>query len=133
MLGRDVVVLEPAPLVVGAVEHARERRGDVRLLLPALRGRERGELLLGVRAQRAPVGEELLVEQSQQQVVGRDLGIAPPARELLRGSDRLLRLDRQLVEVHVSSVLGRSLSAPHDSGCHAGHCARRGTGSSVGR
>ena len=62
--------------------------------------RARGELLLGLGAQALPVGEELLVEQREQQVLGVDLGVAAAARELLRGRDRLLALDRQLVEVH---------------------------------
>src|SRR5205085_1287703 len=72
----------------------------IRLLLSALHARQGVDLLLGVRAQRAPVGEERLVEEREQQMLGRDLGVRPPPRELLRGGHRLLALDRQLVEVH---------------------------------
>ena len=50
------------------------------------------------------VGDErarqLLVEQREEQVLGVELGVAEAARALLRGGDRLLGLDRQLVEVH---------------------------------
>ena len=101
MLGRDVVVAHQLAFLVRAVEHARERRGRVRLLLAALHGRQRRHLALGVGAQRLPVGEELLVEQRQQQVLGGQLGVAAAPRRVLRGSDRLLALDCQLVEVHV--------------------------------
>src|SRR5581483_5410402 len=108
MLGRDELVLELLPLAVGAVEQARERRGRRRLLRAALHGRKRSELALRFGAQAAPVREELLVEQREQQVVGRQLGVAASQGEALRGGDRLLRLDRQLVEVHCdqSFVIG---------------------------
>ena len=73
------------------------------------RRRARRELLLGLGAQPLPVGEELLVEQREQQVLGIDLGVPAPARQLLRGRDGLLALDRQLVEIHrlltVSSIV----------------------------
>ncbi len=108
MLRRDVVVLEPAALVVGPVEHARERAGDVRLLEAALQRRQGRELRLRLGAQGAPVGEELLVEQREQEVVRRDLGVPPPPGELLRRRDGLLSLDGQLVEIHVRSVLVHS-------------------------
>ena len=103
MLGRDVLVLHRLALGVGAVEHARERGRGVRLLLAALDGGQRGDLPLGVRAQPLPVGEELLVEQRQQQMVGGHLGVAAAARSVRRRGDSFLALDRQLVEVHVSS------------------------------
>ena len=101
MLGRDVVVAELLPLVVRLVEQSRERGRDRGLLLAALHRRQRGDLPLDVRAQALPVGEELLVEQREQQVLWRDLRVAAPAREVLRSRDRLLALDRQLVEIHV--------------------------------
>ena len=72
----------------------------VGLLLAALDGRQRGEPPLGLRAQTLPGGEELLVEQRGEQVVGDDLRVAAPARDLLRGRDGLLALECQLVEVH---------------------------------
>ena len=101
VLGRDEVVLELRALPVGAVEHLRgTRTRSAAAAAPPLARRARGELLLGVGAQALPVGEELLVEQREQQVLGVDLGVAAAARELLRCGDRLLALDRQLVEVH---------------------------------
>ncbi len=104
VLGRDVVVLELPRLVGGPVEHARERGAGGRLLRRALDRRHRGELRLRLGAQRHGVRDELLhqllVEQRQQQVLGVELGVARPARKLLRGRDGLLALDRQLVEVH---------------------------------
>ena len=48
---------------------------------------------------------QILVEQREQQVLGVELGVAEAARALLRGGDRLLRLDRQLVEVHQVALL----------------------------
>ena len=101
VLGRDEVVAHQLAFLVGALEHAREGRGRVRLLLAALHGRQRRHLALGVGAQRLPAGEELLVEQRQQQVLGGQLGVAAAQRRVLRGSDRLLALDCQLAEVHV--------------------------------
>ena len=75
-------------------------------------GRLRGERRLGPRAHvrdgRARSLDErpreLLVEQREHEVLGIDLGVAAAARQLLRGADRLLRLDGQPVEVHVLFV-----------------------------
>ncbi len=100
VLGRGEVVLELRALAVGLVEDASERCRDARLLLAALHRGPRGELLLRLRAQARPVGEQRLVEQREQQVLGVELRVAPAARVLLRGGDRLLCLDRQLLEVH---------------------------------
>ena len=49
MLGRDVLVLHLGALGVGAVEHTRERRRRIRLLLAALHGRQRRDLALRFR------------------------------------------------------------------------------------
>ena len=110
MLGRDVLVLELARLVERPVEHAREGGARGGLLRGALDRRLRAQLRLRLGAQRAGVGDELLhqllVEQREQQVLGVELGVAAPARELLRGRDRLLALDRQLGEVHQCLVSG---------------------------
>ena len=104
VLRGDVLVLELSRLVGGAVEHLRERRGDARLLLRTVDARLLRERGLGLRAQRLRVGNELarqlLVEQREQQVLGIELGIAAPARELLRRGDRFLRFHGELVEVH---------------------------------
>ena len=118
VLGRDVVVLELAPLVVGAVEHPRERRRDVRLLLrrPARSA-----------ARRASAPPRRAARASRRRAPGRaaraaggrgDLGVAAPARELLRGGDRLLRLDGQPVEIHVCSVLVRFVGRAHWRSVH---------------
>src|SRR5262249_57246732 len=99
-------------LAIGAVEHLAERRRRLRHRLRAARGRACCQPLLGVGAQALPVGEEILVEQAEQQVLGVDLGVAAPARVLLRGCDRLLALECQLVEVHV--VLLGGVAVPPD-------------------
>ena len=107
VLGRDVVVLELLRLVRRAVEHLRERGRRAGLLLDALAARLLRERSLGLGAQRLRVRDEglrqVLVEEREQQVLGVELGVAEPARALLRRGDRLLRLDGQLVEVHASS------------------------------
>ncbi len=94
VLGRHVVVLQAARLVGGPVEHARERRRHVRLLLHALHRRLAAQRRLGLRAQRRRIRDELLrqllVEQREQQVLGIQLGVAHPARELLCGRDGFL-------------------------------------------
>ena len=54
VLGRDELVLELAHLVLGAVEHARERGRGARLLLRALQRRLLGERGLGLRAEAPP-------------------------------------------------------------------------------
>jgi hypothetical protein len=104
MLRGDVVVLELLRLVEGAVQHLRERGRDLRLLLRALDARLLRETRLGLGAQRFGVGDELprelLVEQREEQMLGIELGVAQPARQLLRGRDGLRRLDRELVEIH---------------------------------
>ena len=107
MLGRDVLVLQLLRLVERLVEDARERGARLRLLRGALDRGLCGERRLGLGAQRGGIGHELrrqlLVEQREHEVLGVELGIAGPARKLLRGRDGLLALDRQLVEVHLAS------------------------------
>ena len=100
VLARDVVVAEVAPLVVGLVEQPREGSRDGGLLLAALDRGERCEPPLRLRAQSLPGAEQLLVEQRREQVIGDDLRVAAPARDLLRCRDGLLALDCQLVEIH---------------------------------
>ena len=51
---------------------------------------------------------QVLLEQRDRQVIRRELGIAQPARKLLRARDRLLRLECQLVEVHYRLLAGVS-------------------------
>ena len=105
MLRGDVVVLHPLRLVESAVEHLRQRGGEARLLLRALDARLLRQGRLGLRAQRVRIGNklarQLLIEQREEQMLGIELRVAAPARQLLRGCDRLLRLDRELVEIHL--------------------------------
>ena len=150
VLGRDVVVLELPGLVERLVEDARERRARLGLLRRALDRGLRGERGLGLGAQGGRVGHELrrqlLVEQREQQVLGIELGIAGPARKLLRGRDGLLALDRQLVEIHLvpcaSGVVrsGRGRSPACRSGGRSGspraaraRAARRGRAACAAR
>ena len=104
VLRRDILVLHPLRLVERAVEDLRERSGESRLLLRAFDAGLLGERRLSLGSQRFGVGHELarqlLVEQRQQQVLGIELRVAVPARELLRCGDGVLCLDRELVEVH---------------------------------
>ncbi len=104
MLGRHVVVLHSLRLVERRVQNARELRRHRGLLLRAFDARLRRERRLGMRAQRVRVGDELarqlLVEEREHEVLGIELGVAHAARQLLRGCDRFLGLDRELVEVH---------------------------------
>ena len=92
------------------VEHAAEPRRRLRLTA-ARHGRQLPQSRLRLRAELArPVAgaiderpRQLLVEERDRQVVGRELGVAGAARELLRRGDRLLALQCQLLEVHVIS------------------------------
>ena len=97
VLGRDVVVLHALRFVGGLVEDARERGRDVRLLLHPLDGRLRAERCFGLQAELGRVGHELLrqllVEEREQQVLRVELGVAHPARKLLRRRDGLLALE----------------------------------------
>ena len=109
MLGRDVLVLELAHLVLGAVEHSGERGRRGRLLRRALQGGQAREVGLGLRAHvRGLLAEQrlrqLLVEQREQQVLGQHLGVPAAARQLLRGGDRLLGFHCQPLEVHVLGI-----------------------------
>ena len=104
-----------AHLVERPVEHATDRGRGPGLRGAARHGRLCAQPRLGVGAQRIGIGGcaleqgawQLLVEQRDAQVLGVELGIAEPARELLRAGDRLAALDRQLVEIHVSLLRPR--------------------------
>ena len=111
VLDRDELVTELAHLVERGVEDAAEARRRLRLRAASGHGRELPDARLGLGAKRrgAVAGtvdegaRQLLVEERQREMVGRELGIARAPRELLRGGDRLLALECQLLEVHVSS------------------------------
>ena len=112
VLDRGELVAERAHLVEGLVEDARERGGCPRLRAASpdtvgrLRSRASASARSSARAVPGAIDErprQLLVEERDRQVIGRQLGIAGAARELLRGRDRFLALQCQLVEIHVSS------------------------------
>ena len=110
VLDRDELVAEGLGLVERLVEHAPERRRRLRLRAAAGDGGLLREPRLGLATERIrrPAGtlherpRQLLVEERDGQVVGGDLGVPGPARELLGAGDGLAALDGQLVEVHVS-------------------------------
>ena len=117
MLRRDILVVHRPRFVLGAVQHLREFGRGAGLLRGALHRRLLRELRLALGAKgihrlaRAldERARELLVEERDAEVLGVDLGVAAAARKLLRGGDRLSRLDRQPVEVHLV-LSGRSAS-----------------------
>ena len=104
VLGGDVLVVQLLRLVEGTVKNLGEGGADLRLLLRALDGGLCRQPSLGLGAERRSRLDELLrqllVEECEQQVLGVDLRVAHPARELLRAADGFLRLERELVEVH---------------------------------
>ena len=110
VLDRDELVAERLRLVERPVERAPERGRRLRLRSAAGDGGLLPEPRLGLATERIrrPAGtlderaRQLLVEQRDGQVVGGDLGVPGPARELLGAGDGLAALDRQLVEVHGS-------------------------------
>ena len=111
MLDRDVLVAERLHLVERPVEHPREPGRCLRLGAPARDGRLLCEASLRLRAQLRHVvtgalGErtrQLLVEERERQVVRRQLRIPVSPGQLLCARERLLRLQREPVEIHVSS------------------------------
>ena len=113
VLDRDELVSEFPHLVERRVEHAAEARRRLRLRAAAGDGGQLADSRLGFGAKgrgavAGTVDEsagQLLVEERQRQVVGGELGVARAPRELLRGGDRLLALECQLLEVHVSSLV----------------------------
>src|SRR5206468_10706120 len=98
MLDGDELVAEPAHLVEGRVEDATEASRDLRLCSRTGHGRQLPEAGLRLEPQLAgahsgTVGErawQLLVEQRNGQVIGRQLRVARASRELLRPGNGLL-------------------------------------------
>ena len=128
MLDRDELVPELAHLIEGAIEDTTEPRR--RLRLPAAsdaRQLREARLCLGAQRSRAVAGavderpRELLIEERKRQMIGRELRVAGAARELLCSGDRLLRLQGELLKIHVCFV-GARLSRPYDllAGCFVG-------------
>jgi hypothetical protein len=113
VLGGDVLVLEVAHLLLGEAQDANELGGRTGGLTA---GAQRGQGLdgrVGVGAHARDVGAELLehgrddasvlLEQDEEQVLGRDLRVAAALGERARGRDGFLRLDREAVWLHRSS------------------------------
>ena len=117
VLGGDVLVVHRSRFVRSAIEEIAESLRCRRLLGRSLHSRSVRELCLGFGAKRRSRNtgalderaRKLLVEERDAEVLGVDLGVAAAARKLLRGGDRLSRLDRQPVEVHLV-LSGRSSS-----------------------
>ena len=110
VLGRQVLVVELLPLLVGRFEHAERGGREPRVANGRPRDlRKLRELLVDPTTDRADVDTDplehaghdafRLVEQGAQHVLGRDLGVAGVAAQRLRGADRFLRLARELVRV----------------------------------
>jgi hypothetical protein len=113
MLDADVLVLEPIGFGLGALEHLPqglaeiERAAlDARLLVQLLSHR-----LHEAVARDAELLEQRdrdsfrVLEQSREQVLGRQLLVAALAREPLTVLDRLLGLDGEMIEPHAVRAL----------------------------
>ena len=114
MLDGDELVAELAHLVLGPVEDAcRGGRGAHLQVRRALGARAAREVGLGLLRERGRAGacalgerlRQLLLEQREQQVLGVDLGVGVPPRQLLAGGDRLLALIVSLLK-SMSVLLG---------------------------
>ena len=110
VLDRDEFVAELAHLIEGAVQDAAEPCRRLRLSATGDGWQLRASRLrFGAQGSRAVAGaideraRELLLEERKRQMVGRELGVAGTARELLRSGDRLLALECQFLNVHVIS------------------------------
>ena len=112
VLDGHVLVLQGLGLAEGRLQRGPQRAAGLRLGVRALHPRQPRQLLLQPRAQggRALAGllqdarrhAPVLVDEGREQVLGRELGVAAGDRVALRGGERLLCLDRQLLEVHRS-------------------------------
>ena len=114
VLDGDELVAEVARLLAGAVERLAERERGLLRGRRAARRRQLGERVLGVRAHGLAVGAGAAQQhrrggvglggQREQQVLGRDLGVAVDTGELGRSRERLPCPDRELiVRCHVQS------------------------------
>jgi hypothetical protein len=116
VLDSDELVAQVARLRAGAIEHlAKRERRLLRRRCAACR-RQLGECAFGVRAHGLAIGSGAaqqdgrrrvrLVRQGEQQVLGRDLGVAVETGELGRGRESLPCSDRELiVRCHVQILL----------------------------
>src|SRR5436190_14354163 len=107
VLGRDVLVIEVAGLLVRGAQDRDELGARARRLAALAEGWQRVERGIDLRADRLDARAELvedrnhdagvLLEQDGEQVLGGHLRVAAIVGELLRGLDRLLGLDRESV------------------------------------
>ena len=115
VLDGDVVVLEVAPLAVGGAQDLAQRVGRAgRLRAVAERGKrvERG---VGLAADAGGIGADLLeqrrddrlllLEQRDEHVLGRHLGVAALLGEGLRRGDDLAGLEGEAIRVHMASQI----------------------------
>src|SRR5262249_10363614 len=120
VLGRDVLVLQLAHLLLGVAQDLNELARAAGRLCGALELRQRIERL-GVRlANRRGIYPELaqdgyddaalLLEQDGKQMLGHRLRVVPIVGQPLRGLERLLALDRKSVWLHRRSQFLRSLN-----------------------
>ena len=112
VLGRDVLVAEPARLLVGAPGAGRIRSWPSAGAAPASPvtvgrassaslARAANPLRIGARApQHRHDDAAVLLEQRDEQVLGRDLRVAARAGQPLRGGKRLLGLDGEAICLH---------------------------------
>ena len=110
VLGGDVLVLELAHLALGVAQDADELARRAGGLAAGADRRQPVERGVGLRAHRGGVDAELgehgrddaavLLEQHDEQVLGRDLRVARALGEGPRGGDGLLGLDREPVSLH---------------------------------
>jgi hypothetical protein len=109
MLGRDVLVLETLGLPLRPLERGAQTLTEV-LPAPAAHLGHPRQLALELARQGVQPHAELaqdrahdaltLLEQRGQQVLRLDRLVLVPVRQRLRGLDRLLSLDRELVQSH---------------------------------
>ena len=114
VLGRDVLVVELAGLALGEAQDVHQLAAGGGLLGARGDRRELVEQLLGLRADRAGAGAELaqdgtddavgLIDQRDEQVLGLGLGVVAGGRHRDGGLQRLLRLDRKTVSLHVRAA-----------------------------
>ena len=113
MLDRDVLVIERLCLCERIRKDCLEATSSLRLCVRARHRRQRPKAHLRRREDRLDVGagaanqrsRQLLLEQRNRQMVGRQLGIPGALRKRLGTSDCLAGFDGQLVEVHDFSLL----------------------------
>ena len=116
VLGRGVLVAQPARLFLGALDHPLRARVERQraALDPGALGEDRGELAAERRQVHAQAAERLGghavigLDERGQDVLGVEHGALEPLRELLGGDDGLLGLLGEAVELHGTRGLAGS-------------------------